>query len=133
MISKVNMAFNWRAYLRLAEDLCKQNTEVHYRAAVSRAYYAIFNILKIKAGYRKADGSFHQDFISLLKIADDNIVDKLNISADNLRDIGIDLDTLRKERNFADYDGLQRFDEERASQNIEKVKAIFQIYEEANS
>ncbi len=127
------MAFNWRDYLRLAENLCEQNTEAHYRTAVSRAYYAIFNILKIKAGYRKADGSFHQDFISLIKIADDNIVDKLNISASNLTTIGIYLDSLRKERNFADYDGLQRFDEVRASQNLEKVKAIFQIYEEANS
>ena len=127
------MAFNWRDYLRLAEDLYEQNTEAHYRTAVSRAYYAIFNILKIKAGYRKVDGSFHQDFISVLKIADDNIVDKLNISASNLTTIGIYLDSLRKERNFADYDGLQRFDEARASQSLEKVKAIFQIYEEANS
>ena len=127
------MAFNWRDYLRLAEDLYEQNTEAHYRTAVGRAYYAIFNILKIKAGYRKADGSFHQDFISVLKIADDNIVDKLNISASNLTTIGIYLDSLRKERNFADYDGLQRFDEARASQSLEKVKAIFQIYEEANS
>ncbi len=127
------MAFNWRDYLRLAEDLCEKSTEAHYRTAVSRAYYAIFNILKIKAGYRKSDGSFHQDFINTLKIADDNIVDKLNISAGNLRDIGFDLDTLRKERNFADYDGLQRFDEVRALQNINKVKAIFEIYEDANS
>ena len=127
------MAFNWRDYLRLAEALYEQNTEAHYRTAVSRAYYAIFNILKIKAGYRKADGSFHQDFISVLKIADDNIVDKLNISASNLTTIGIYLDSLRQERNFADYDGLQRFDEARASQSIDKVKAIFQIYEEANS
>ncbi len=127
------MAFNWRDYLHLAEDLCKQNTEAHYRSAISRAYYAVFNILKIKAGYSKADGSFHQDFISLLKIADDDIVDKLNISAGNLTTIGVYLDDLRKERNFADYDGLQRFDEVRALQNINKVKAIFEIYEEANS
>ncbi len=127
------MVFNWRDYLRLAEDLCKQNTETHYRSAISRAYYAVFNILKIKAGYRKADGSFHQDFISLLKIADDDIVDKLNISAGNLTTIGVYLDDLRKERNFADYNGLQRFDEVRALQNINKAKAIFEIYEEANS
>lgn len=127
------MKFNWRDYLRLAEDLCKQDTEAHYRSAVSRAYYAVFNILKIKADYRRADGSFHQDFISIIKIADDKIVDKLNISANELKTIGINLETLRRERNIADYDGLQRFDKERALQNIEIVKAIFQIYEEANS
>ncbi len=127
------MKFNWRDYLRLAEDLCKQDTEAHYRTAVSRAYYAIFNILKIKADYRKADGAFHKEFISLLRNPDDKIIDKLSISAGELREIGASLDTLRKERNIADYDGLQRFDKERALQSIEIVKAIFQTYEEANS
>ena len=127
------MIFNWRDYLRLAEDLCKQDTEAHYRTAISRAYYAIFNILKIKADHRKVEGAFHKEFISLLRNPDDRIIDKLNISANELREIGANLDVLRRERNIADYDGLQRFDKERALQNIETVKAIFQIYEEANS
>ncbi len=127
------MKFNWRDYLRLAEDLCKQDTEAHYRTAISRAYYAIFNVLKIKANYKKVDGAFHQNFINELRNPDDKMLDKLNISFTDLVAIGGSLDVLRRERNVADYDGLQRFDEKRATENIAKVKAIFQIYEEANS
>lgn len=127
------MKFNWRDYLRLAENLCEVDTEAHYRTAISRAYYAIFNILKIKAEYKKRDGSFHQDFINAIKSADEAMVDKLNIAAGSLRVIGINLDILREEKNLADYNGLQRFDEARALKNIQTVRDIFQIYEEANS
>ncbi|MEO5731396.1 MAG: hypothetical protein ABI134_26515 [Byssovorax sp.] len=37
--------FDWEGYLRLAEELSKsKDNESHHRAAVSRAYYAAFNI-----------------------------------------------------------------------------------------
>jgi uncharacterized protein (UPF0332 family) len=40
--------FDWEGYLQLAEDLSKsQDNESHHRAAVSRAYYAAFNIARI--------------------------------------------------------------------------------------
>jgi uncharacterized protein (UPF0332 family) len=41
------MAFGWEDYLSLANDLSKdQNNEAALRSAVSRAYYAAFNIAK---------------------------------------------------------------------------------------
>lgn len=41
------MAFGWEDYLSLANDLSsRQNNEAAFRSAVSRAYYAAFNIAK---------------------------------------------------------------------------------------
>jgi uncharacterized protein (UPF0332 family) len=40
------MAFGWEDYLSLANDLKDQHNEAALRSAVSRAYYAAFNIAK---------------------------------------------------------------------------------------
>jgi uncharacterized protein (UPF0332 family) len=40
------MAFEWEDYLVLAEDLSTDNDEAALRSAVSRAYYAAFNIAR---------------------------------------------------------------------------------------
>ena len=45
------MSFSWRTYLDLAIDLKNQNSEACYRSAISRAYYAVYNVLRIRAGY----------------------------------------------------------------------------------
>jgi uncharacterized protein (UPF0332 family) len=40
------MAFEWRLYLRLAESLAEREGEALKRTAVTRAYYATFNICR---------------------------------------------------------------------------------------
>ena len=47
--------------------------------------------------------------------------------------IGEKLNDLRKERNEADYDGLQNFKQERAKKAIETAKVILELLDETNS
>ena len=93
------MKFNWRDYLTIAHELLEQNnTEAHFRIAISRAYYAIFNILRLKAGYHNKKETSHQDFIAELKMPNEKLATKLNIEEVDICIIGAELDTLRKER-----------------------------------
>ncbi len=124
------MKFNWRDYLTIAYELCeKNNTEAHFRIAISRAYYAVFNILRLKAGYHNKKDVSHQDFISELKLLNDKVVMKLDIEENKIQFIGSELDALRKEQNFADYDGLERFDRGRTNTNLEKATAILELFD----
>jgi hypothetical protein len=38
------MAFDWNEFLSLAEELAQNDDEASHRTAISRAYYAIFNL-----------------------------------------------------------------------------------------
>ena len=38
------MTFDWTKYLNLAEELVKIDREENYRSAISRAYYAAYNL-----------------------------------------------------------------------------------------
>lgn len=38
------MAFDWTKYLNLAEELVKTDAEENHRSAISRAYYAAYNL-----------------------------------------------------------------------------------------
>ena len=40
------MPFDWRAYRDLAESLAQQGSEASRRSAISRAYYAAFNVAR---------------------------------------------------------------------------------------
>jgi uncharacterized protein (UPF0332 family) len=98
---------NWRTYLALAEVLSNTNEPAYLRSAISRAYYCIFNIARIKAGYNvRGEVESHIKFINSLKEADDEIVVQLDIDENDVRFLGNQLDGLRKERNEADYNGL---------------------------
>ena len=124
------MNFSWRDYLTIAYELCeKNNTEAHFRIAISRAYYAIFNILRLKAGYHNKKDVSHQDFITALKELDEKVVAKLGLDDAKIQFIGVKLDFLRKERNFADYDGLERFDKNRTIKNLEKATEILELFD----
>lgn len=57
--------FDWEGYLRLAEELSKsKDNESHLRAAVSRAYYAAYNVARRYIEEEKPDlaidGGSHQ-------------------------------------------------------------------------
>lgn len=97
------MSFSWSHYLNLAQELAEisgkpSNKEAKLRAALSRAYYAAFNIardhLRYKEGRTIPADDAHWYIINQFK----NSRDKIRV------DIGFELDRLRRLRNRADYD-----------------------------
>jgi len=93
------MAFDWHAYLDLAEQLtmdgASKEAEAGNRAAVSRAYYAVYNIARgqVPANVtRRRGGSSHRDLI-------DHFHQSGQHSTANL------LESMRDRRNEADYEG----------------------------
>jgi len=99
------MTFDWSEYLELARELIGQNVapageEARLRAAVSRAYYAAFckarNHLLAEGCHLPQDGKVHAAVHS-----------EFRQSAEKRRkQIGLDLQRLRADRNRADYDDL---------------------------
>ncbi len=98
------MNFEWIKYLHLAHELGGQtlslaNQEARLRAAISRAYYAVFckcrNRLRDKENHRiPPGGKAHQYVCNEFKRS----MNKLR------RQIGQTLERLRSDRNKADYD-----------------------------
>ena len=94
----ISMTFDWHAYLDLAEQLTTNGTskeaEAKNRAAVSRAYYAVYNIALRHAppSVTKRGGSSHRRLI-------DHFDSNGHHSISNL------LETMRDRRNDADYEG----------------------------
>jgi len=88
------MSFDWRKYIKLAEDLLGQGDEAHWRSSISRAYYGVFCLARNKAGYKHVKKSdVHRAVIQYYKMSsspDDKFVGKV-------------LDELRRNRNDADY------------------------------
>lgn len=97
------MSFDWSEYLKLAQELAGQpgnpaSQEARLRAAVSRAYYAVFcmgrNYLREQEGRQVPSRDVHR-----------YVRDAFKKSPDRLhKQIGYDLDRLRSDRNKADYD-----------------------------
>lgn len=128
------MSFDWRDYLELSRLLVVNNNEASFRSAISRAYYAVFNVLRIHAGYNTRGGQdfSHATFIQQLVSANDDIIQKLPFhETSDLTHIGNELNELRRLRNSCDYDGTTPPTPKIAQDCIEKVEAIFELLDEA--
>lgn len=86
------MSFDWLTYLNVANYLLPQRSEEYWRSAISRAYYAIFGmvrgILRSQGTQFKSDNVYRQ-VINWLK-------GHKNPTA---QQIGVNLDRLRRKRN----------------------------------
>jgi uncharacterized protein (UPF0332 family) len=114
--------------LSQADRLLAANTEVDRRAAVSRAYYAGYHLANVFLGERcgvvlPKGADVHQTLQRCL----------LNSQNELLRDAGTRLESLRAERNRADYDlDDSRFqDAVRAQLQIERAREILSKLKEA--
>ena len=87
-----------REFLALAQALAVMTSEAAWRSAVSRAYYAAFHVarhLMEGLGFRVPHADRGQGHLWL----------RLSNCGDaRLQQVGVDLNTLRQERNRADYD-----------------------------
>ena len=85
-------------FLQLARELSAGPSEAHWRTAVSRAYYACFNLVRGQLSewgfrIRKSDQA-HAGMSRRLGA----------LALDGWDDVARDLAQLRADRNFADYD-----------------------------
>jgi len=91
------MSFNWIDLLDVAADLLEKSGEKYYRSSINRAYYAMFGktrqILKTEEKKICQPPNVHKQVIDYFKKNNDNLY----------RQIGYDLDRLRRERVKVDY------------------------------
>lgn len=100
------MSFDWPDYLTLAQALSGDNTaapseEARLRAALSRAYYAVYGTARAVAraqGYvpQRAIETSHQGLIRYFKESPDRV----------RKSIGANLERMQKNRERADYERL---------------------------
>ena len=112
------MAFDWKEYLNLAEELSKRSgDEAAQRTSVSRAYYFAYHIASERAilnGYlgeishRKIWGVYHEDE---------------NKEARRLSTRGT---LMKKLREDADYDPSRRFRDDEVAQQLSNAIAFAQ-------
>jgi len=109
------MSFDWKDFIRLAEELIKRSDEASLRSAISRAYYGVFCILRNKMGFKDYKQSYVHRKVIDLYIKSSNPQEKL---------AGQLLDELRKRRNNADYNEDIIIDFNFAQRTIEDAKNI---------
>jgi len=124
------MSFDWNDYITLARKLLYETNkgpieEAYNRSVISRSYYAVFCISRVKAeleSYRPrnpGDRGVHEKVISYYK----------NSSKKEEKRIGKLLDVLRRERNKADYEKYESIDTNLAEGAIliaDEVLALFE-------
>jgi uncharacterized protein (UPF0332 family) len=111
---------NWRDYLSLATRLVKENAEADWRTAVSRAYYAAFHTARqlfadLNFSVPRADRA-HQYLVFRLSNSGESAVEQA----------GRNLDTLRRLRNRADYDGVPALTQSQATAAVQLAETIIQ-------
>jgi len=127
------MSFNWKDYIRLAEDLIKYNKEAYFRSGISRAYYGVFCLSRNKAGFK--DYRFYWNYVKEIKKNYKNknrhvsvheaLVNYYESSKDpKEQSVGKILDELRKNRNDADYNEDKVIDFRLAQRVLLKSKEI---------
>jgi len=126
------MSFNWKDYIKLAKELYDEVNkdsmeEAYSRTVISRSYYGIFCISRIKAGlesYRPrshtSDPGVHKKVIDYYK----------NSNKLEEKQVGKILDELRWHRNNADYDRNKNLGKDLAERAILKANEVLSIFGE---
>jgi uncharacterized protein (UPF0332 family) len=109
---------NGQDFLRLADALLAGPSEVEWRSAVSRAYYAAFHVardLLFACGFAAPRGDQAHAFL-WLRLS--------NASAAAVENAGRNLQTLRRDRNRADYDLTHPLAQATAATQVQAAKDI---------
>lgn len=123
------MSFSWKKYFKLAEELNKNTEESYKRSAISRAYYSVYNLIRIRVNYsgRGQIDSSHKRLIENLKMPSDVYIINLDLDEEDIQMIADELDFLRNERNRADYNGTEAIDNRTSTRSIERAKSILSL------
>jgi len=120
------MSFDWKDYIKLAKKLYDESNkdsieEAYNRAVISRSYYGIFCISRIKAGlesYKRSD--VHKKVIDYYK----------NSNKPEEQEVGRLLGDLKSMRIEADYCRNTNIDKGLAEIAISKVNKVLSIFGE---
>jgi uncharacterized protein (UPF0332 family) len=112
-------------YLLLAQQLVAGTTEAEWRSAISRAYYAAFHAARDlfrELGFAtpRAESAHQYLWLRLL-----------NCSNLPVQSAGSDLNSLRGERNLADYDLQRTVTQNAAIMRVQIAVNIFQLLDTA--
>jgi uncharacterized protein (UPF0332 family) len=114
-----------RDLLEVADDLLGGLKEAHWRSAVSRAYYADFHearLLLRQCGFAAARGEQAHAYL-WLRLS--------NCGHPDLAHAGAELNDLRSQRNWADYDFDQPLDQSTAADYVQAARDVVQLLEQA--
>ncbi len=111
------MSFDWKEYIKLAEELLKQVDEAHLRSSISRAYYGVFCIARNKSGYKRTKATNVHKSVILHYQRSHNLDYKF---------VGKLLDELRRNRNDADYNEDKVIDLRLAERVLAKSSMILE-------
>jgi uncharacterized protein (UPF0332 family) len=114
-----------RDFLTLAERLARENAEVDWRTAVSRAYYAAFHVareLLVACGFTVPRAETAHSYLWL----------RLNNAGHSaVQQAGASLDGLRRSRNRADYDVARPLAQAVALAEVQVAKDVIQALDAA--
>lgn len=114
-----------RESIRLADSMVAGPSEAHWHSAVSRAYYAAFHVsrdLFVDCGFTVPRGDQAHTYL-WRRLS--------NAGHSDVRDSGNNLQTVRRQRNRADYDLDRPFEKSAASGQIGVCKEIIRRLEAA--
>jgi len=120
------MSFDWKDYIKLAKKLYDESNkdsieEAYNRAVISRSYYGVFCISRIKAGLEYiSDPSIHKRVIGYYT----------NSNKPEKQAVGELLDELRRMRIKADYYRNKNIDKGLAERAILKANEVLSIFGE---
>ncbi len=111
--------------LEVAEDLLGGETEAHWRSAVSRAYYATFH--QARALFRQCRFAVPQSEKSHAYLWQ-----RLsNCGHPDLAHTGAELNDLRSQRNWADYDLDRALEQTNAADYVQSARNALEVLEQA--
>jgi len=113
------MNFDWNKYIQLGKELGQGDKPEYLRAAISRAYYGLYNRLRI---YKHLTTKYrpHKELIDKLALAKE---------FEEEREISGLLQDLKKFREEADYDGIKNIDKRYAKEFWTKFDQALELFE----
>ena len=120
-------------FLEAADRCFAENTEIGYRNAVSRGYYALYHEIKANlTALPNFSRDHHTNMISYLKNKSQNKLEPYD--PQKLKSMAYKLEQQRLARNEADYDlASNSINKEMAEQSLIEVKSIFSDWQQMKS
>jgi len=116
-----------RDFLTLANTLASGTTEAEWRSAVSRAYYAAFHVARElfeSLGFQVPRSERAHNYLTIRL---------QNCGVAQVQSAGRNLDQLRGDRNFADYEVRKPFWHKNSAAQVQSAVLVIQILDAAKN